>query len=103
VFLFLEKQFKTSDVSFTWWSCSYYIVTYGIDDGRKLFRDFGILARNLVELGGVARQADPDFVRAFGSNRSMVSLAKVSKFSTEGISFFGEIRQRPSSDTFIFF
>jgi hypothetical protein len=71
-----------------------------IDDGRKLFRDFGILACNLVELGGVARQADPDFVRAFGSNRSIVSLAKVSKFSMEGISFFGEIHQRSSSDLY---
>ena len=29
------------------------------DDGRKLFGDFGILAQNLVELGGLAREADP--------------------------------------------
>ncbi|KAH8102291.1 ribonuclease H-like domain-containing protein [Cristinia sonorae] len=29
------------------------------NDGRKLFRDFGILPANLVELGGLAREADP--------------------------------------------
>ncbi len=44
----------------------------------KLYRDFGILASNLVELGGVARQADERFEDAY--KRSIVSLAKVVAF-----------------------
>lgn len=46
-----------------------------IGDGMKLFKDFGIAANNLAELGGVARQADPTFSDAY--NRSIVSLAKM--------------------------
>jgi hypothetical protein len=42
-----------------------------------LFRDFGILASNLVELGGVAQQADPEFAQAFGSNNTKIGLARV--------------------------
>lgn len=45
------------------------------DDGQKLFRDFGILPANLVELGALARQADPAFSQHF--KRSIVALAKV--------------------------
>ncbi|KAI0752906.1 ribonuclease H-like domain-containing protein [Daedaleopsis nitida] len=45
------------------------------NDGQKLFRDFGLLSANLVELGGLARQADPTFSQTF--NRSIVALAKV--------------------------
>lgn len=45
------------------------------DDGQKLFRDFGLLPAGLVELGGLARQADPTFSQSF--NRSIVALAKV--------------------------
>ncbi|TFY58841.1 hypothetical protein EVG20_g8004 [Dentipellis fragilis] len=48
------------------------------NDGMKLYRDFGILASNLVELGGVARQADERFEDAY--KRSIVSLAKVVAF-----------------------
>ncbi|TFY80352.1 hypothetical protein EWM64_g3659 [Hericium alpestre] len=48
------------------------------NDGMKLYRDFGILARNLVELGGLARQADERFQKAY--SRSIVSLAKVIAF-----------------------
>ncbi|TCD69748.1 hypothetical protein EIP91_006284 [Steccherinum ochraceum] len=43
------------------------------NDGRKLFRDFGILAANLVELGGLGRQADP----AFAQKRNIVALATI--------------------------
>lgn len=32
-----------------------------IDDARKLFRDFGISASSLVELGAFAQHADPSF------------------------------------------
>jgi hypothetical protein len=32
-----------------------------IDDGHKLYRDFGIRAQNLVELGALARHVDPPF------------------------------------------
>ncbi|KAI0717859.1 ribonuclease H-like domain-containing protein [Cerioporus squamosus] len=45
------------------------------NDGQKLFRDFGLLPAGLVELGGLARQADPTFSQSF--NRSIVALAKV--------------------------
>ncbi|THH29711.1 hypothetical protein EUX98_g4471 [Antrodiella citrinella] len=41
------------------------------NDGRKLFNDFGILAANLVELGGLGRVADPQFP----FTRSIVALA----------------------------
>jgi hypothetical protein len=54
-----------------------------VDDGQKLFRDYGILARNLVELGALARQADPSSTQAFasedGRRRTIVSLAKVGR------------------------
>jgi hypothetical protein len=45
------------------------------DDGAKLFRDFGIRAHNLVELGALARHVDPPFVAIH--KRSLVSLAKL--------------------------
>ena len=37
----------------------------------KLLRDYGIVAANLVELGSLAREADPEF----SSKRSIVGLA----------------------------
>jgi hypothetical protein len=45
------------------------------DDGMKLFRDYGILASNLVELGALACQVDENFVSTF--RRPIVSLVKV--------------------------
>ncbi|KAK7683602.1 hypothetical protein QCA50_013440 [Cerrena zonata] len=54
------------------------VVKMGVNirgDGEKLLRDFGIRANNLVELGGLAQQADPRFSSIY--NRSMVSLAKM--------------------------
>jgi hypothetical protein len=47
------------------------------DDGRKLFRDYGILAKNLVELGAVALVADPDS-QIGKAKRKIVSLVRVS-------------------------
>ena len=41
----------------------------------KLFRDYGILASNLVELGALACQVDENFASTF--NRPIVSLVKV--------------------------
>ncbi|RPD55446.1 ribonuclease H-like protein, partial [Lentinus tigrinus ALCF2SS1-6] len=46
-----------------------------LDDGQKLFRDFGLLPAGLVELGALARQAYPTFSQSF--NRSIVALSKV--------------------------
>ena len=43
------------------------------DDGVKLLRDYGIVAANLVELGSLAREADPEF----SSKRSIVGLASM--------------------------
>jgi hypothetical protein len=45
------------------------------DDGMKLFRDYGILASNLVELGALACQVDKSFASTF--KRPIVSLVKV--------------------------
>jgi len=45
-------------------------------DGKKLFRDYGILAKNLVELGTVSLMVEPVPVW----KRKIVSLAKVSCF-----------------------
>ncbi|THH19391.1 hypothetical protein EW146_g1738 [Bondarzewia mesenterica] len=47
-------------------------------DGMKLYRDYGILPANLVELGTLACQADTCFQEIF--NRPMVSLAKCVSF-----------------------
>ena len=44
----------------------------------KLFRDYGILASNLVELGAFACQVDESFASIF--NRPIVSLVKVVSF-----------------------
>ena len=49
-----------------------------IGDGVKLYRDYGVVAANLVELGTLARQADQRFLDAF--KRPMVSLAKCVAF-----------------------
>lgn len=46
-----------------------------LDDGKKLFRDYGILAKNLVELGSVALVVDPVPI----ARRKIVSLAKVGR------------------------
>ncbi|KIM92426.1 hypothetical protein PILCRDRAFT_810481 [Piloderma croceum F 1598] len=46
------------------------------NDGAKLFRDFGIRAHNLVELGALAKHVDPSFA-AVHTTRLIVSLAKV--------------------------
>lgn len=50
------------------------------DDGRKLYKDYGVAAANLVELGALARQADP----TFSSKRSIVGLAKIIEVYCDG-------------------
>jgi len=45
------------------------------DDGEKLYRDFGIIARGLVELGALAHFADDAFSNIY--KRRVVSLAKM--------------------------
>lgn len=44
-------------------------------DGEKLYYDYGILARGLVELAGAAREADDVFAANY--RRPMVALAKM--------------------------
>lgn len=44
-----------------------------LNDGKKLFRDYGIMAKNLVELGSVALVVDPKPI----AKRKIVSLAKL--------------------------
>ncbi|KAI0061181.1 ribonuclease H-like protein [Artomyces pyxidatus] len=48
------------------------------NDGMKLYRDFGILAANFIELGALAGQGDARFAAAY--RRPIVSLAKVVAF-----------------------
>ncbi|KAI0694545.1 ribonuclease H-like domain-containing protein [Cytidiella melzeri] len=43
------------------------------NDGQKLLKDYGVTPKNLIELGALAREADP----AFSSKRSIVSLSKM--------------------------
>ena len=50
------------------------------DDGKKLLKDYGVAAANLVELGALARKADP----TFASSRSIVSLAKIIEVYCDG-------------------
>lgn len=51
-----------------------------LDDGRKLFRDFGIYPANLIELGAFAREADPTFTDVY--RRSIVSLNNMTEMYT---------------------
>ncbi|OSD00619.1 ribonuclease H-like protein [Trametes coccinea BRFM310] len=60
------------------------------NDGQKLFRDYGILARGLVELGAVARRADPAFSQTY--KRSIVSLARVVEMYTQKTLPKGKVR-----------
>jgi hypothetical protein len=53
-----------------WLKCCFFA-----DDGTKLFRDFGIRAQNLVELGALAQHVDPSFSKVH--KRAIVSLAKI--------------------------
>lgn len=48
-------------------------------DAKKLFRDYGVMMAGVVELGALARQADPACAipTVFGGGKKLVSLAKV--------------------------
>ncbi|KAJ7086031.1 ribonuclease H-like protein [Mycena belliarum] len=50
-----------------------------LNDARKLFKDYGIMMANVVELGALARQADPACTDAgvFGTSKRIVALAKL--------------------------
>ncbi|KAG6333589.1 hypothetical protein ID866_5505, partial [Astraeus odoratus] len=54
---------------------TFLIPTICVDDGEKLYRDFGIHARGLIELGTLATKADEKFSTIY--NREIVSLAKM--------------------------
>ncbi|CDO76126.1 hypothetical protein BN946_scf184876.g19 [Trametes cinnabarina] len=60
------------------------------NDGHKLFRDYGILARGLAELGSLAHQADPAFSQTY--KRSIVSLASVVEMYTQKTLAKGKVR-----------
>ncbi|THH02007.1 hypothetical protein EW026_g786 [Hermanssonia centrifuga] len=47
------------------------------NDGMKLYRDFGILPRNLVELGAFAHRADKTFKNTY--SRTIVSLVRMTE------------------------
>lgn len=63
---------------------------YTPDDGEKLYRDYGILAANLVELGAFAHRADATFARTYA--RSIVALAKVVAHYTRKTLDKGKVR-----------
>ncbi|KAH9915179.1 ribonuclease H-like domain-containing protein [Epithele typhae] len=58
------------------------------NDGHKLYRDYGVRAAGLVELGTFARHTDP----AFPFNRSIVALAKIVKQYTHKTLSKGPVR-----------
>lgn len=60
------------------------------DDGMKLFRDYGILASNLVELGALACQVDKNFASTF--RRPIVSLVKVVSYFLRKTLDKGQVR-----------
>ncbi|TFY58764.1 hypothetical protein EVJ58_g6213 [Rhodofomes roseus] len=60
------------------------------NDGEKLYRDYGILAANLVELGAFAHRADATF--AHTHRRSIVALAKVVEHYTSKTLDKGAVR-----------
>lgn len=53
------------------------------NDGKKLYQDYGVLARNLVELGAFAKVADPACSATFG-NRKIVALARIVEHYCDG-------------------
>ena len=61
-----------------------------LDDGQKLFRDFGLLPAGLIELGALARLADPAFSQTY--HRNIVALAKVVEFYTHKALDKGKVR-----------
>lgn len=61
-----------------------------LDDGQKLFRDFGILPANLVELCSLAREADPAFITIY--KRPIVSLIKMAEMYTDKTLDKGKVR-----------
>ncbi|KAJ7650634.1 ribonuclease H-like domain-containing protein, partial [Roridomyces roridus] len=49
-----------------------------LNDAKKLFKDYGIMAKNVVELGGLAKQADPASIAPdVFRGRKTVALAKL--------------------------
>ncbi|KAI9513501.1 ribonuclease H-like domain-containing protein [Russula earlei] len=60
------------------------------DDGMKLFRDYDILASNLVELGALACQVDQNFASTF--KRPIVSLAKIVSYCLQKTLDKGPVR-----------
>ncbi|KAF7312199.1 Nuclear transport factor 2 [Mycena indigotica] len=48
-----------------------------LNDAKKLFKDYGVLTEGVVELGSLARQADPSCSTEFGNGKRPVSLAKL--------------------------
>ncbi|KAL6306886.1 ribonuclease H-like domain-containing protein [Sparassis latifolia] len=60
------------------------------NDGQKLFRDFGIKAAGLVELGAFAHQADPAFHTVY--KRSIVSLIRMVEMYTNKTLDKGKVR-----------
>ncbi|KAJ6577302.1 ribonuclease H-like domain-containing protein [Mycena capillaripes] len=48
-----------------------------LTDAKKLFKDYGVMMAGLVELGSLARLADPASTEVFGRGKRIVALAKL--------------------------
>ncbi|KAK7032924.1 nuclear transport factor 2 [Favolaschia claudopus] len=48
-----------------------------LNDAKKLFKDYGVMMRGLVELGALARLADPTTKEVWGGGRKVIALAKL--------------------------
>ncbi|KAJ7671680.1 ribonuclease H-like protein, partial [Mycena polygramma] len=67
--LLLQRLFEDPDVPKTGANI--------LGDAKKLFKDYGVMMAGLVELGALARVADPSCTDAWGKGKRIVSLAKV--------------------------
>ncbi|KAJ7039508.1 ribonuclease H-like domain-containing protein [Mycena alexandri] len=50
-----------------------------LNDAKKLFKDYGVMMTGLIELGALARQADPPStdIKIWGNGKKIVALAKL--------------------------
>ncbi|KAF7439871.1 hypothetical protein PC9H_000208 [Pleurotus ostreatus] len=72
-----------------------------LNDGAKLFSDYGVAGQNLVELGALARQADPDAAKLFITKRGTVrnSTAGIASLAKVVAKYCGKILEKPKERT----
>ncbi|KAL4262805.1 3'-5' exonuclease domain-containing protein [Pleurotus pulmonarius] len=72
-----------------------------LNDGAKLFSDYGVVGQNLVELGALARQADPDAAKLFITKRGTVrnSTAGIASLAKVVAKYCGKVLEKPKERT----